>query len=149
MENSNLILTVSVVAIVMLLIWGMLLIRSRRVNLTRTPPGEKPEWMQTTPPAETLAATEADAEGMSLYDYDKGESLAAPFAEQIEDILQAQMSNDPHLKSYEVDFGTGSDGSLEIKVGDKSYTSVEQIPDERLRLAIKQAVAIYNQRYGK
>ena len=146
MENSDLILAVSVVAILMLLIWGLLFVRARRVNLTRTPPGEKPEWMQTTPPPETTAATEADGKGMELFDYDQGEKVAAPFAEQIEDILRAQISRDPRLQSYEIDFGTGPDGTLEIKVDDKSYTNVEQIPDERLRAAVKHAVATYNGR---
>jgi hypothetical protein len=146
MENSDLILTVSIVAIVMLLIWGLLFIRARRVNLIRTPKGEKPEWMSTTPPPETVAAIEADGKGMALYDHDQGENVAAPFAEQIEDILRAQMSRDPKLQSYEIDFGTGPDGTLEIRVGDKSYTNVEQIPDERLRAAVKQAVATYNER---
>lgn len=146
MENSGIILTVSVVAIIMLLIWSLMLFRSRRVNLTSTPPGEKPEWMRSTPPPETTTATQAEGEGITLYNYDKGENLAAPFAEQIEDILRTQMSVDPHLSSYQVDFGTASDGGLEIHVGEESYTSIEQIPDERLRAAIQQAIATYNQR---
>jgi hypothetical protein len=100
--------------------------------------------MSTTPPAESVAAIEADGKDMALYDHDQGENVAAPFAEQIEDILRAQMSRDSHLQSYEVDFGTGADGSLEIRVGEKTYTNIEQIPDDRLRAAIKQAVATYN-----
>ncbi|HSB02752.1 MAG TPA: hypothetical protein VLE49_19040, partial [Anaerolineales bacterium] len=115
-------------------------------NLTRTPDGQKPEWMRTTPPPETIAATQVDGEGMTLYDHDMGENEAAPFAEQIEDILRSQLSADPHLRSYEIDLGTGPEGELEIRVGDDRYTSIEQIPDLRLREAITQAVAIYNQR---
>ncbi len=146
MENSGLVLAVVVVTILMLLIWGLLLLRSRRMNFTRTPDGEKPQWMGTTPPPETIAATQAEGKGMALYDYDKGENEAAPFAEQIEDVLRSQISADPHLASYDIDFGTGSDGGLEIRVGDQTYAKIEQIPDERLRAAIRQAVATYNQR---
>jgi hypothetical protein len=143
--NSTIIVILGIVVIVMVVIVGILLRTSRQVNLTRTPDGQKPEWMRTTPPAETIAAIQADGKGPALYDYDKGENVAAPFAEQIEDILQAQLRADPSLSSYAVDFGTGPDGGLEIKVGDKSYTSIEQIPDERVRAAIKKAVDTYNQ----
>jgi hypothetical protein len=146
MGNSGIFLTVIVVAIIMLGIWILLLRSARRVNLTRTPEGEKPKWMNTTPPSETMAATQAEGEGITLYNYDKEENVAAPFAEQIEDILRHQLGTDPKLSSYDVDLGTGTDGGLVISVGDKSYTSIEQIPDERLRAAIQQAVATYNQR---
>lgn len=146
MQTSSLIIIISIVLIVMLVVWLLLLRSSRRVNLTRTPEGQKPEWMRSTPPSETTAATQAKGEGPALYNYDKGENVAAPFAEQIEDILRAQLSQDPYLKSYDVDLGTSPDGGLEIRVGDKRYTSVEQIPDLRLREAITQAVATYNKR---
>ena len=146
MQTSNIIIIIGIVLIIMLAIWLLLLRSSRRVDLTHTPEGQKPEWMRSTPPAETTAATQAKGEGAALYNYDKGENLAAPFAEQIEDILQAQLSQDPYLKSYDVDLGTSADGSLEIRVGDKRYSSIEQIPDLRLREAITQAVATYNQR---
>jgi hypothetical protein len=146
MGSSGIFLTVIVVAIIMLVIWALMLRSARRVNLTRTPGDQKPEWMRTTPPSETIAATKADGEGVTLYDYDKGEKVAAPFAEQIEDILRAQLSADPALSSYDVDLGTGADGGLLFVVGDKTYTGIEQIPDERLRAAIKQAVDTYNKR---
>jgi len=149
MQTSGLILIVIIVIIVMLIAWGLVYRKSRQVNLTKTPAGQKPEWMHTAPPAETTAATEADGEGITLYDYDEGESLAAPFAEQVEDILRSQISSDPLLKSYDVDLGTASDGGLEIIVGDQHYTDIKQIPDERLRAAIQQAVATYNQRSAK
>ncbi|HET9911603.1 MAG TPA: hypothetical protein VFQ13_06930 [Anaerolineales bacterium] len=146
MDNPGLIIIVVVVVVIMLVIWVLLLRNSRRVNLTRPPEGEKPKWMSTTPPAETMSATQAEGEGITLYNYDKGENVAAPFAEQIEDILKAQMSSDPYLRSLVVDFGTSADGGLEIRVGDDRYTSIEQIPDLRLREAITKAVATYNQR---
>lgn len=144
METSSIILIIVVVVIIMLIIWLLLLRSARQVNLTRTPEGQKPEWMRTAPPPETTAATQADGKGTSLYDHDQGEKLAAPFAEQIEDILRSQMSADPYLKSLDVDFGTGTDGELEITVGDKVYTNIEKIPDARLREAITKAVATYN-----
>jgi hypothetical protein len=149
MQTSGLILIVVIVIIVMLIAWGLVYRKSRQVNLTKTPAGQKPEWMRTAPPAETTAATEADGEGIALYDYDKGESLAAPFAEQVEDILRSRISKDPYLQSYEIDFGTAPDGRLIIIIGDKPYTDIKQIPDERLRAAIQQAVATYNQRSAK
>jgi hypothetical protein len=146
MSTASLVIILVVVVIVMLGIWLLLLRTSRRVNLTKAPDGQKPEWIRSTPPAETVAATQADGEGITLYDLDKGENEAAAFAEQIEDILRAQLSADPFLRSYDdIDLGTGQDGGLEIRVGDKRYTSVEQIPDLRLREAITQAVKTYNE----
>ncbi len=146
MQNSSILAIVIAVIIVMVVIWVLLFRTSRQVNLTRTPEGQKPEWMHSTPPPETTAATQAEGEGVTLFNYDKGENLAAPFAEQIEDILKSKLSADPYLRSYTIDLGTGPDGGLEIKVDDKLYTSVEQIPDLRLREAFTQAVAAYNQR---
>ncbi|RPJ22476.1 MAG: hypothetical protein EHM33_23415 [Chloroflexi bacterium] len=146
MANSTIITIIIVLAVIMLVIWGLTVLSARRVNLTRRADDQKPNWIRTDPPLETIAATQADGEGVTLYDHDPGERVAAPFAEQIEDMLRAQMSSDPYLQSYEIDFGTGPDGGLEIIVGDKRYTSIEQIPDERLRAAISQAVATYNQR---
>lgn len=146
MTNSTIITIIVALAVFMLIIWGIAVLMSRRTNLTRRADGQKPNWIRSEPPPETVAASQADGEGTTLYDYDPGESLAAPFAEQIEDILRAQISADPYLRSYDVDFGTAPDGGLEIIVGDKRYTSIEQISDQRLREAVSKAVATYNQR---
>ncbi len=147
MENSGIVVTLAVAAVlVMLVLWLWLFRTARRVNLTHTPEGQKPEWMRSTPPPETLAAAQTDGEGMALYDHKEGENEAAAFTEQIEDILQAQLRADPYLSSYDVDLGTGPDGGLEIRVGDQRYSDIKQIPDERLRAAIGRAVATYNQR---
>jgi hypothetical protein len=147
MENFDVVTVGAIVIVVMLASAALLMLRARRVNLIHTSAGQKPEWLHTMPPPETIAATQADGEGITLYDYDKGEKEAAPFAEQIEDILRAQLKAEPDLRSSDIDLGTAPDGGLEIRVGDKSYTSIEQIPNERIRVAIGQAVATYNQRY--
>jgi hypothetical protein len=120
--------------------------RSRTVNLTRTAsPDEKPVWMRTTPPLETIEATQVDGEGITVFDHDPGEVVAAPFAEQIEDILNAKLRADPALSSMVVDLGTGPEGELEIIVNDETYTDIEQIPNERLRQALREAVEAWNQ----
>ena len=55
----------------------LLVIQSRRVNLTKSDkPNEKPEWLRANPPKETMAATLADGEGITPYNYDEGERLA-------------------------------------------------------------------------
>ncbi len=146
MTTSGIILILVIVAVIMVVIFVVLRRTSRRVNLTRTPEGQKPEWMHTAPPPESLAAAQADGEGVALYDYDEGENVAAAFVEQIEDVLRAQIAADPYLQSYDFDFGTGADGSLDIRVGDKHYTSIAEVPDLRLRESINQAVATYKQR---
>lgn len=124
---------------------AMVFMKSNQVNLTGKTE-DKPEWMQSTPPAETIAATKEDGEGVTLFDHDEGEKLAAPFAEQIEDVLRAKTANDPYLKSFDIDFGTAPDGGLEIWVNDVKYDGVANLPDEKLKETLLQAVKEWNSR---
>jgi len=95
--------------------------------------------MRSTPPKETTDATRADDEGVTLFDQDAGERIAAPFAEQIEDILRAKLESDPFNK-FEIDLGTSKDGLLEIWVNGKMYASMDEIPDAGLKQAFHEAV---------
>jgi hypothetical protein len=117
---------------------ALMFMQSNKVNLTGKT-DQKPEWMHSTPPQETMDATRGDGEGVTVFNYDAGEKIAAPFAEQIEDILRAKLKSDPFNK-FEIDFGTGNDGSLEIWVDKKMYASVDEIPDEGLKKAFHEAV---------
>lgn len=143
---SSMILILGVLAVLISLVMlGMVYMKSREVNLLEKT-DEKPEWMQTAPPHETIAATMADDEGVTLYDHDEGEAIAAPFAEQIEDVLRAKIANDPNFKSVEIDFGTAPDGGLDIWVNGTKYNGVANIPDERLKQALLEAVKDWNSR---
>jgi hypothetical protein len=134
-----------VVVIAMVVALGWLFLRSNQVDLSGAKEGQKPEWMRSTPPQETLAATQAEGEGITLFDEDAGEKLAAPFAEQIEDILQDLMTANPQLSGHKVDFGTAPDGGLEMWVDGKSYREIKDIPEEPIRAAIQKAIERYNQ----
>jgi hypothetical protein len=140
-------ITILIAAGLMILIGlGMLALvfmRANQVNLTEKTDG-KPEWMHAMPPEETVKATLADGEGVTSYDYDEGEKLAAPFAEQIEDVLKARAANDPYLKSFDLDFGTGADGGLEIWVNGEKFDGVANLPDEHLKQALLQVVKEWN-----
>ncbi|MCS7178515.1 MAG: hypothetical protein RML46_00395 [Anaerolineae bacterium] len=143
---SDIPVTIWIVGGIAILIIAVAIIRlilaARRINLTSPEsPDQQSEWMRTTPPPETMAATQADGEGITLYDHDAGEKLAAPFAEQIEDILRARLEADPYLRSLQVDLGTGPDGGLEIWVNGVRYTDIHQLPDDRLRQAFQEAIA--------
>jgi hypothetical protein len=128
--------TVAVIAV----IYAIFVFQRRRFDLTHSKsPDQKPEWMRTTPPPETVAATQADGEGIGLYGYDAGEGLAAAFVEQIEDIVHARLSEDPALSGIKVDFGTAPTGELQIWVDSESYMDVGDIPNERVREIIRQA----------
>jgi hypothetical protein len=133
----NLILLgLSILVIIGIMAW--LINRTRKFDITPTS-DEKPEWMRTTPPQETFAATTANGQGVGLYDHEEGEQLASPFAEQIEDILRAELAKDLELAALKVDLGTAKDGGLEIWVDGESYTDLETLPNERLRDAIRRA----------
>lgn len=143
--------TVWVLGAVALLIASVTLVlffwssRRRRSLLDSGSLTEKPEWMATDPPAETVTATQADGEKVSLYDYDPGERLAAPFAEQVEDIVRNKITSDPTLSSLDIDLGTASDGGLEIWVNGQCYHSISELPDARLREIFNQAIDRWEQ----
>lgn len=135
-----------VAVLVIVVIYVIFVLQRRRVDLTHAKsPDQKPEWIRTTPPPETVAATQAGGEGVGLYGYDAGEGLAAAFVEQIEDIVHARLSEDPALAGIDVDFKTAPSGELEVWVNDKSYTDVKDIPDERLREVVRRAIASWEQ----
>ena len=70
-----------------------------------------------------------------------GERYAAPFAEQIEDLILTQIAADPRLAGTKFDLGTLEDGSLGFWVNEQLYHSVAELPDEKLRQIVRQAVA--------
>ena len=129
--------------IVIIVVFIYLFRQARKVNLTGNTE-EKPAWMRETPPAETLGALMKDGEKVSVYDYDGGEKVAAPFSEQIEDIFRAKIEADPHLNHYKIDLGSAPDGALEIWVDDKPYTNINDLPDEGLKKALRESVAKWN-----
>ncbi len=132
-----------VVLITGVLIWRLYVL-GQRVNLTRPgSPDEKPEWLRTAPPEETIASLREDRESIGLYDYDAGERLAAPFAEQIEDMIRARLRADPELAALEIDFGTAPDGGLEIWMDGKCYPGIDQLPDERLRRIFREVIELW------
>lgn len=141
--SSTLVIVGGIALLAVVLLFLPVLIKSRKVNLTKTG-AEQPEWMRTSPPAETQAALAKDQESMAVYDHDQGEKIAAPFAEQIEDILHEKLKADPYLKQFNIDLGTAPDGGLEIWVNGKAFDSIESLPDERLKAAFREAVEKWN-----
>lgn len=69
---------------------------------------------------------------------------ASAAAEMLETIIQRRMAADPAFRGQGIDFGSSADGSLEIWWKDQAYTSVDQLPDVRLRELIAQAIEEFN-----
>ena len=65
-------------------------------------------------------------------------------SEQIEEMVKAKLAAYPDLLGTQFDFRTTAGGMLEIIFGERSYQDVEQIPDERVRKAITEAVTEFN-----
>jgi len=147
MEIPNIALIAAGVALFIIVIAYLLFaMRARRTELTQSDdPNQKPEWMRTTPPAETITATQANMGEVSLYGQDKGEQMAAPFAEQIEDILRTRLKSDVALARLNVDLGTSPEGDLEIWVDGVRYTGIDAIPDKRLQQAFREAIQKWEQ----
>ncbi|MBN2006265.1 MAG: hypothetical protein JXA21_23125 [Anaerolineae bacterium] len=148
MENMTTGLIVAGVIIVgVLLLVGWLYLRSRRIDLTRDGASstEKPRWMSTTPPPETITVTQASHGHAEMYGQEEGERLASPFAEQIEDILRIRLQNDATLANVRVDLGSAADGSLEIWVDGECYHNIDEVPNPRIQEAFKDAVKRWEQ----
>ncbi|HMK08508.1 MAG TPA: hypothetical protein VK449_05695 [Anaerolineales bacterium] len=85
----------------------------------------------------TTASTVAAAGGPA-------EAQASATSEAVEDLVNQRLAAIPEFAGTRVDFGTAADGSLEIWIGDKRYTSVAEIEDPRIRQTVQDAVAAYN-----
>lgn len=134
-------LGITILAII--LIFVVLFRITRNVNFTGNTE-ELPAWMRELPPAETLGALLRGGKKVTVFDYNEGEKLAAPFTEQIEDIFRAKIEADPDLNHYQIDLGSAPDGTLEIWVNDKKYTNVNDLPDNRLKKAFRESVRQWN-----
>ena len=108
-----LIVIAAVAAVLVVVAVAFVFWRANQVDMTGT--GEdKPDWVRSTPPPQTLAATHARQKDFQMFNHHEGERLASPFAEQIEDVLEALLREHPELNHYHVDLGTAPDGGLEI-----------------------------------
>lgn len=143
--GTELIVLIGILAgLVVVVVLVMLFRKSNQVDLTSAS-GSKPEWMRETPPAATVAATQAETAGTQVFHHAPGERLAAPFAEQIEDIVRVRLMERADLSGYQVDFGTAPDGGLEIRVNGETFTDLEAIPHEGLKSALRQAIQEWQQ----
>jgi|Deesub1362A_J573_1020465.scaffolds.fasta_scaffold06556_3 hypothetical protein len=75
---------------------------------------------------------------------EEGERRASMIAEAIEERVRAILAAQGEAELVGVDFGTASDGSLEIWLNGVRYSSVDDLPDKRLRDAIRRAVEEFN-----
>ena len=128
-----------VVVVVSVVLLALMFMKSNQVKLTEKT-SEKPEWMKSNPPGESVTAAQTAGNGFGLYGKIDGEHEASAFVEQIEDILHSKMEKNPALISFKVDFGTGQDGSLEIWVNGEKFDSVDAITDETLKQALKESI---------
>jgi len=147
--NKEADVTLSVIIFVVigisLVLLAFMFMKANQMNLTGKTE-EKPEWMSSNPPAETVAATNAEGEGFTLFNQDEGEKIASPFAEQIEDMLRKRLEAHPVLKDFKVDIGTGADYGFEFWVNDKKYASVDDLPNEELKTLFRETVKDWESR---
>ncbi len=76
-------------------------------------------------------------------EYERPSSIVS---EQIEEMVKGRLAQYPDLADTVLDFGTAADGTIDIWVNKKQYDNVDDIPDERIRTAIKEAVEEFNKR---
>ncbi len=143
MASSTFLIAVALlVALVVLFVIALVFIRANQVDIAGSG-SEKPDWVRSTPPPQTLSATRAGEKDFQMFDQQDGERLAAPFAEQIEDVLQHLLKKHPELNHYHVDLGTAPDGGLEIWVNDRKFDHIDDLPDDGLRQVFDEAIQIW------
>jgi hypothetical protein len=76
---------------------------------------------------------------------DPDEQAASLVSEQIEEMVKKRLASYPDLANVKLDFATGPDESLVVWVDAQSYSDIDQIPDDRIRSAISEAVETFNQ----
>lgn len=143
MLSFTLLIAIAAVAAVLVVVAvAFVFWRANQVDMTGT--GEdKPDWVRSIPPPQTLAATRARQKDFQMFNHQEGERLASPFAEQIEDVLQALLREHPELNHYHVDLGTAPDGGLEIWVNEQKFDDIDDIPDDDLRDVFRDAIEIW------
>ncbi len=127
---SNLVLLGILISVLLVLIIAVLAIL---VLIRRPRPGDLAARSQT---------LVADAE---VETYERPSSLVS---EQIEEIARRKLAQYPDLADTVLDFGTMPDGTIDIWVNRRQYNDVNDIPDERIRKAIQEAVEDFNARAG-
>ena len=75
---------------------------------------------------------------------EEGERPATIISEQIEEQVREILKAQGKMLDRQIDFATGADGSLEIWIEGVCYKEVDDITDEDIRAAVKQAVAEFN-----
>lgn len=117
----SIIIGLAIGVVFLLFVWRVLLKRSRR-------PVDLPKSL----------------EQVSQAHLDPDERPSAIVSEQIEEMVREKLAGDQDLTEVKVDFATAADGSLEIWIGEKRYSSADEVPDERIRSAISEAVESFN-----
>lgn len=143
MASSTFLIAVALlVALVVLFVIALVFIRANQVDIAGSGP-EKPDWVRSTPPTQTLSATRAGEKDFQMFDQQDGERVASPFAEQIEDVLQHLFKNHPELNHYHIDLGSAPDGGLEIWVNGQKFDHIDDLPDDGLRQVFDEAIQIW------
>lgn len=127
MTSTGILVLIAGIGVLMLLLFALQGLRARRL-LAQLPEESK------------YADLVADVR------VEEGERPSSLVAEQIEGMVKARLAADPELAGVRLDFGTAPDGSLEIWLDERAYTSVEAVPDPRIRQAIEEAVEEWNRR---
>jgi hypothetical protein len=78
--------------------------------------------------------------------YEEGERPSSLISEQVEEMSKRRLAQYPDLANVKLDFGTMPDGTIDIWVDGEQFDDIEDIPDDRIRKAIKEAVEELNRR---
>ncbi len=74
----------------------------------------------------------------------KQDRPSSAISEQIEEIVKVKLKQHGNLADVHIDFGTVSDGTIDVWVDGQQFDNPEDIPDERIRQVIQEAVAEFN-----
>ena len=80
----------------------------------------------------------------SFCERDHGAGGPGQLGQHIEEMVRERLKSYPDLENVSMDFGSGVDSSLQVWVESVRYDRIQDIPDERIRQAVADAVEEFN-----
>ncbi len=142
MTSQTMLIIFAVVVVIAVIVIAVFAASTRRTTGKSAPPAAPRVESQTSTQAPVAEAPVAAPQ------VEPGEQIASPAAEEIEGLVRPKLAKYSDLRRVKLDFGTAADGSLQVQLGPSHYNSIDDIPDQRLRQAIQEAVQEWNEKKG-
>ncbi len=147
MPSQTILIIVAVIVVILIVAFAAFALSGRRTAGRSQPPSMTAPTREAQRPRAEAPVAQAPAAPVAPPPPPR-ERVPAPTAAQIEELVRPKLAKYSDLRRVKIEFGTALDGSLEVWLGPSRYDSVDEVPDQRLRKAIQEAVAELNRNEG-